>query len=263
MNMETQKTQSDLGRIKRKVRLSLPLAIVLLSVGYAIFDLVDSGDKLKQEFVQQRYNVDTSTRVGRINVLIRDQVRSLQGIDPGGLTGSFGYFLNTYNCPFFIRCERADTLPENSSEAERIRNVAEAPPARSFIGSVWHVISATPQAVYYTAGKIRKAGNWAIAMFVSCTILWFALLVHEARGSTPIAALAMFVGAPAGIGLMVILAQRVCAVAMNTLGFLGCVLAVLVMAVIHGTAVVVVVGSYHLSKGPREVAEGIAKIREI
>ncbi len=261
--METQQPQSGLGRMKRRVRRSLPLAILLLCLGYALYDLVEAGDTFKEEFVKQRSNVDTSTRVGRMNVMIKDQVGSLQGVDAGGLTGSFGFFLDAYNCPFFIRCEPIPSNSNYTSMADRLSHFTDPAPRRSMLGSVWHVISASPRAVLYTCVQIAKAGNWAIAMFLSCAILWFALLVHEARGSTPIAAWVMFVGAPAGIGLMVMFAQGLCAVAMNTLGFAGCALAVLVMAVIHGTALIVVVGSYHLSKGPREVAEGIAKIREI
>jgi hypothetical protein len=35
------------------------------------------------------------------------------------------------------------------------------------------------------------------------------------------------------------------------------------MAVVHGTALAILVGTHHILKGPRELAEGIEKLKAI
>ena len=225
-------------------------------------DVHEATRSVPEDWQKQRKNSDIHTSVGLLNITIKEEIDSLQGVDAAGLSGSFGAFLNTYNCPFIVHCESINVAPEGSSLAERMRHSPDPAPSRSFAGGLWHDISATPRAIIYTVKEVVQAGYWAVTMFLACTILWFAMLFRAARGSTPIVAFIMLLGAPLGIGMMVILIQWLCAGALNALGVAGCVFAILVMAVIHGTAFALLVGAYDVLKGPREIVEGFEKFKE-
>ena len=264
--MNEQRSSPDLSAATKNIRHKRsiwPITIAILCLIYAVVDLREAGKNFSEEFKKQIDNVDPNTRVGRMNLRVNYEVRRLQGIDTAGLAGSFGMFVDTHDCPFIVRCEVIDTAPKGASLAERLKHAADTPPPRSLIGQIWHMISAAPRAVIFTAEQVAKAGYWSIAMFLSCTIFWFALLFRMAKRDTPVIGVLMLIGAPLGIGLMVMFAQWLCEAALNSLGIAGCFLAVAFMAVVHGTALAVLVGWNHVSKSPREMAEGLERLRGV
>jgi hypothetical protein len=242
---------------------SWPLTIALFCFVYALADGKEVLGKFHNSYEIEHHLKDPGTIVGRTNLLIDAQVNDLQGVDAGGLTGDFGWFLNNWNCPLIIHCISINAMPPGSTVEDRERRLAEktSPPPSPI--AIWHTVSATPRALLYTAHQIVKAGYWAIAMFLSCTVLWFLAMLREARGKTPVAALLMFVGSPLGIGLMVVCVQWLCAAALHTLGIIGALIAMGLMAMVEGTAISAMVVGHHLSKAPEEIAEGLEKLKPI
>lgn len=242
---------------------SWPLLIALFCFVYALADGKEVLGKFQNSYEIEHHLKDPGTIVGRMNLLIDAQVSDLQGLDAGGLTGDFGWFLNNWNCPFIVHCVSIDAMPPGSTMENRERHLAEKTPPQPISVAIWHNISATPRALLYTAHQIVKAGYWATALFLACTVLWFFAMLREARGKTPVAALLMVVGSPLGIGLMVVCVQWLCALALHTLGIIGALIAVGLMATVEGTAISALVVGHHLSKAPEEIAEGLEKLKPI
>ena len=255
----------SLGWLRRHV---WPLTIALLCFIYAFVELFELWGTFHDSYSLQHQNFDVRTVVGHMNTQFKHQVDNLQGKDTGTLAGEFGYFLETRNCPFIFRCESVDALPRNATLQQRMENATKTPPVLFVPWSpipipTWHTIAGTPRALWYTAQQIAAAGYWAIAVFLSCTLLWLAMLIRAARSDTLIVGYLMSVGAPLGIGLMVTLTQWLCQAALKSLDAAGCAVVVVFMAILHGTALALLVGLNHISKAPAEIAEGIEKLKVV
>lgn len=131
-----------------------------------------------------------------------------------------------------------------------------------FLGPIpipkWDTIRGTPYALLQMAVAIRKQGARAVAMYISCTVIFIALWLWAAskakEGGYWIYATAVF--APLTISLMVWCVQLIAEGALKTFGW---ALGMLAIIVAHATAIALLVGVRHIVKTPWELAEQLEK----
>lgn len=141
-----------------------------------------------------------------------------------------------------------------------IDTVATAPAAFTRLGPIWlptlHAIRGTPHALWQMVIAIHDAGIWAIAMYLSCTLIWITLWLRK----LPMMLYLLVLGGPLSIPLIVTLMQWLCE-GLLKLGLAGCAVAAGLMALLPSTALALLVGLHHAVKSPRELVEAVEHLK--
>jgi hypothetical protein len=262
--------------LRREITVTSPLRRILhlgLMILIGLSPLIIIRDLHSAYVEYKRHERDGSAEKysASIKSVVNGQLVELGKVNPMVLVGKFSGALADSVCNYPFLCEpiKQQTRPAYIGNIEVDLPVASPPPPKLIHQLVtipipsWHAISATPYAAWQMAVAVKNAGGWAIAMFLSCTVIWAALLVRVARGETPIMAYFMVIFAPLCISLMVMCVQWLCETALNTLGVVGCVVVAGIMAIAHSSALALIVGFRHLYKAPLEVVEEVKVLRSI
>lgn len=244
---------------------------ILLSAYYAVKDVFVVVAEMRAQVREQGTESQPQSFTGRFNALVKRQVGQLGKVDPLALGGTFTNSLNNTDCSWFVDCkprQRPALHPLARGWAFEMPADVQPPPRLILrVGPIpiptWHTIGGAPLALLVTCRAIAHAGYWAIAMFLSCAILWLVLFISAAKSDTPLIAWFLLIGAPLGISTGVYAVQHVCMWVLNVFGFFGCLLAVGITGFFHSAALALAVGFRHVAKTPHELVEQVEKLRSI
>lgn len=250
------------------------ILLILLSGYYAIKDVVEVIHEMraeaKKEADQEAAKPDKHSFSERLKALVASQVAQLDRVDPMTLRDTFIGSLENNNCSWFVDCKPVErkTVPMVLGTIDfGTTTVTETPKLMVRVGPIpiptWHTISGAPLAALQSVRVIAHAGYWAIAMFLSCAIIWFVVLLGMAQKDTALGAYLMFIGSPVGISCMVWCVQKVSEGALHLFGLLGCAVALGLTGLLHSTALALVVGFRHIVSTRKELAEETEKLRAV
>jgi hypothetical protein len=166
-------------------------------------------------------------------------------------------------------------IPPQPSTGELVHTMAPPPIHRSpsfpvdffsnfwirgpIIIPTWNTVRGTPYAMIRMVKAIRDKGWRAVAMFVSCTILfavaWGALA--NSKSSNGWIVYTALVLSPLCISILVYVVQWVARGALDACGWVGGMFAILLT---HSAALSLIVGVRHFLKGPKELVEAVEKL---
>jgi hypothetical protein len=246
----------------RRIRPLATIALAILTPIYTIKEIVHTVHELPE---QPQSGFAVSFKSG-----VDNQLRQLNSVDPIRLGGVFEQSLRNYNCSWFFSCspieQQYQTLNIGALAARMPVAAGQLRLAYRF-GPIfiptWHTVSGTPRAIRDMSVQIAHSGYWAIAMFLACSVFWLVLLVRCVRGDQLLAAWCGLMVAPFAISCCVYLVQHLCLSLLHLFGVVGGFMALLVTAMVHGTAMALIVGFNHLFKSPQEFAEGVHKLKAV
>ena len=208
-----------------------------------------------------------------------DQIRQ---VAPFRLAGAFTTDLYDFNCTWYLHCESNESPKMDLSEYLRthpldtplryreqaITDPAPEKPTSLFYVTgplpipTFHTIFGTPHALRAAAASIGAAGGWAVLMFISCTILYFAIWLLLARGddNRGFFYLWMIMAAPIGIPLVVAAFQLVAGFFIVGVNW---ALGLLIYVASLASALSLIVAVPHIVKAPREVLEAAESMHHL
>ncbi len=248
------------------------ILLILLSGYYAIKDVVEVVHEMRAEARKdadgEAAKPDEHSFSERLKALVASQVAQLDRVDPMSLKDTYIGSLEQNNCSWFVDCrpvERRGVDVRIGTLDLGMNTIVERPTLVVRLGPIpiptWHTISGAPLATLQSVRMVAHSGYWAIAMFLSCAIIWFVILLSFARQDSAMAAYMMFIGAPIGISCMVWCVQKLSEGALHLFGLLGCAVALSLAGLLHSTALALVVGFRHIVLTRKELAEETEKLR--
>ncbi len=201
------------------------------------------------------------------------QVNELEKVDSRALTDVFVKTVGSTTCTWLFQCVPTPPVVEptlgrwDGELQHRMERVTQPEPPTLLYHPGWiiylpsaQLIKGAPHALVVTAGEIRRAGGWAVAMFLSCTVIWLAaiwLLVKDGEGM-PMAYL-MFLGSLFAISVMVSAVQEVSEFMLQEV---GSTMGLLVVVAAHSGAIALLVGLKHVLEAPHEVKKAVSVYRK-
>jgi hypothetical protein len=246
------------SRVFLQLRRFVSALSIIAVVLYLIFLIADAHEYHKK-VVDGEVNASAEAYAESMRADVQRQLDALTKVDPWTLASKYSETLGKTNCNWFFFCTAIDFGGNN--HLQRVANeMTTVPPPifvpwSSFPIPTAHTIRGTPYALLVTAGAIAGAGGWAIAMYLSCAVLWGALMVlvlTSKEGSVSYVPYLMLVGAPFWISVLVKCVQWVAEAALARAGW-AVGLVALVLA--HSGALAVLVGIPHVLRSPREIRE--------
>jgi hypothetical protein len=151
------------------------------------------------------------------------QLEQLKRVDAKALTSVFFTTVESTNCTWLFQCTPpppvVHSLSPNWDPAKGLQHFMDPKPAepRLLYHPGWiiylpsaQLIKGTPHALKEMAKKIWCVGGWAVAMFLSCTVIWLAAIWLAANdGKGLLIAYLMLLGSVFAISLMVTAVQSV------------------------------------------------------
>jgi hypothetical protein len=254
----------------KHIKAFLFIVLIVASVGHGLWEALEKpdGDDEKHGFVHG------------LHTLVETQLAQLQAVEPMALGGTFVRSLREYECPWVIDCTLINppaARPARFSQSFTVGDpgnweklttpdAARKPPPELFHSwgipvPTWHTVRGAPFAAMQMARAVWDAGGYARWMFVSCTILWLALLMMVSRADGAAYLMYMLViGAPIWISLMVGLVQWAAGLALRTV---GAGLGWLVIALVHVSALGLLLEAPNVWRAPREIREAAEAFHDI
>lgn len=202
------------------------------------------------------------------------QLDDLKKVDAKALTDVFVRTVEHTTCTWLFQCTPPPPVvhapPTRWNPAEGLQHYMDHVPEPEGPRLLYHpgwiiylpsaqLIKGTPHALKETAGEIADAGGWAIAMFLSCTVLWLAAIWLVAKdGKGALIAYLMFVGSLLAISVMVTVVQ---AVSEFLLEKVGSAVGLLVVVAAQSSALVLLVGLPHIIETPHTVKKALSVYR--
>ncbi len=208
---------------------------------------------------------------------VNHQLSQIRSVNADFLTGSYIADLDTYDCTWYLHCRLRNDDAQAAAEAARdcptcpqwlSRFHLATPPPQLVIPfgpfpvPTFHLIFGTPHALAVLVQNVWHAGFWAVVMFLTCTVIHFALfrLLFTKDGFNPILFVMMFLTAPLIITVLVQIIQWIATGLFNGVSW---AIGELVLVVAYSSALSIVVALPHIWKAPREVIEAAEVIRNV
>lgn len=224
-----------------------------------------------------------------VKTSLQHQSDELKNLDPMGLAGVFTDTLKTNDCNWLFQCVEhpkpqmtellwsLGAMPVQGIVPFKLHHrpvSAPAPVPRFNVDAklLYHLggpiyvptamtIKGAPHAFLRMAGAIRGAGSWAVVMFVSCGIIWFALICAVAQGKdSGLMVYCMMIGSLMAVSMMVTAMQGVSEL---VLGKAGGVLGLAAQLLAPSGALALLAGIPHVMKAPGEVKEAVEVIKAV
>ena len=252
------KTSNPPRRPHLQVRRFVSALSIIAAVLY-IFFLVGEGYEYRKKVAAGEVKASAEAYADSMRAAVQRQLNALSKVDPWTLASKYSETLGKTNCNWLFYCTAID-YGGNDGLQRAVNQMTAVPPPIFVPGSSFpiptaHTIRGTPHALLVTAGVIAGSGGWAVSMYLSCTILWGALMflaVTSKEGSMSYVPYLMLVGAPFWISILVKCVQWVAEAALARAGW-AVGLVALVLA--HSGALAVLVGIPHVLRSPREIRE--------
>jgi hypothetical protein len=238
---------------------------IIAAVLYVMFLLLDAN-QYRKEVKSGEVSASATAYTDAMQASVQRQLADLSNVDASALLDAYTGTLATEDCNWVFVCHPKPGNPTYWITDARGMLVQAEPvfqPGGGFPVPTGHTFRGTPHALWRAMAKIIHAGGWAIAMFLSCTVLWAALLLRvfaSKQGAMSYLPYLLIVAAPFWISFMVMGVQWVGEVALARAGW-AVGLAAIVVA--HSGALAVLVGIPHVLKSPREIREAAEGIRRI
>jgi hypothetical protein len=233
---------------------------------YLIFLAADANE-YRKAVARGEVHASVAAYAASMQAAVDRQLKALSRVDPWTLASNYSDTLGRTQCNWLFYCKAIDY--GGSTNLDRAVNQLTAPvepifvPGSGFPIPTAHTVRGTPYALLVTAGAIAHSGGWAIAMFLSRTVIWIALwflVITSKEGSLSYVPYLMVVGAPFWISILVKCVQWVAEAALSRAGW---VVGLAAVVLAHSGALAVLVGIPHAMKSPREIREAAATLHGI
>ena len=201
---------------------------------------------------------------------LKSKYEGLGRVNPRALADVYSYSLVTTNCDWLFQCEPIFHRERSGFTGMRTRVTASDPQLFYHLGWIIYIptlrtIHGTPYALWETVKAIRNQGFWVVAMFLSCTVIWLAIVVGSVRSKEPgpmryLVPYLMVLGAVPGISFMVAGMQWMGELVLEKA---GSGLGLLVEVLAHSSALALLVSIPHVFKAPREVKEALELLAKV
>ncbi|MEO6807230.1 MAG: hypothetical protein ABI286_11550 [Edaphobacter sp.] len=200
---------------------------------------------------------------------VKRQQDELKNVDSSILIRVYTETLENTNCTWLFQCAPVPRprFTDWREAAARMSTTPTKADSQLLYHPGWilyiptaRTIKGTPHALREAMKQIWDTGGWAIAMFLSCTVIWAAIVwLTAAKGESALMVYCMVLGALPAISIMVSVVQ----LASEQLLKAGSWLAVVPIVAVHSGALTLLVGLPHIFKAPREVGEAAEVFRKI
>lgn len=264
MGVRGEEQRSDFMRRLRRFWAPFSIILTVLYVWYFACEVYEHYHPEDSHKVEVRESLLDSMQAS----MMRQQAE-LKAVDPMALFNVFTTTLEETNCNWIFQCEQKVTELRTFKFLGFTR---ELPPAEPEVQLMYHVsgpiyvptattIKGGPHALVRMMGAIWDTGSWAVVMFLSCTVIYVALLLAASQGeNNGLLVYCMLIGSLIGISLMVAGMQWVGELVLTKAGsVLGMVAALLAPS----GALALLVGIPHVMKAPGEVKEAVEVIKAV
>jgi hypothetical protein len=257
---QANKTMSRARLLVQRFTATFSILCVVIYLGFVAVDGWEFWHKARRNELQgsvAEYQQQMQEAVGRLS----DDVKKVDAIRLGRV---YTETLDKTDCTWLFVCHERVIEPNSwvTYKGYRMGMHLPEPPFTTMVIPTGRTIRGTPHALGRMAAAIVRAGGWAIAMFLACTVIWialFGLVVLSDTGSKTMLPSMMPMGSPLFIPLLVWCVQWAAVAAMDRLGW-AVALAAHVAA--YSSALAVLVGIRHVWKTPHELRELTEVLRE-
>jgi hypothetical protein len=276
------------GLWKKAKRFWAPFSIILtvLYVWYFSCEVYEHYHPEEKKAAAEVREPANPSLLNSMQASLQHQSDELQQLDPMKLAWVFTDSLKSNECSWLFQCVEhpkpqlwspLDAVPVEGIVPFKMHHRPFAAPAPvqeydadpkllyHLAGPVYvptaRTIKGAPHAFLQMAAAIRDKGTWAVVMFVSCGIIWFALICAVAHGKdSGLAVYIMMIGSLAAVSLMVMMMQGMTELVLTKA---GSVLGLATSLLAPSGALALLAGIPHVMKAPGEVKEAVEVIKAV